>query len=82
MTVFSNSYPVCEKGKCSHGGSVDKTSSIEPKGGINKDTLKSDHGFLHNDAANMAIAATSELLEDVRRAAGDRPFLEYGTHSV
>ncbi|TWW75015.1 von Willebrand factor A domain-containing protein 7 [Takifugu flavidus] len=64
------------KGKCSHGGAVDQTSLIEPKGGINKDTLESNHGFLHNDAANLAIAATSELLEDIRMAAGDRPFLE------
>lgn len=64
------------KGKCSHGGAVDQTSFIEPKGGINKDTLTSNHGFLHRDAANLAIDATGELLEDVRVAAGDRPFLE------
>ncbi|XP_070772872.1 von Willebrand factor A domain-containing protein 7-like [Enoplosus armatus] len=64
------------KGKCSHGGAVDQTSIIEPKGGINKDTFDSNHGHLHTDAANMAIAATSELLEDIRGAAGDRPFLQ------
>lgn len=56
---------------------MDQTSSIEPKGGINKDTLESEHGFLHTEAANMAIAATRELLEVIRSAAGDRPFLEY-----
>uniref|UniRef100_A0A3Q2QPM5 VWFA domain-containing protein n=1 Tax=Fundulus heteroclitus TaxID=8078 RepID=A0A3Q2QPM5_FUNHE len=49
---------------------------MEPKGGINKDTLTSSHGHLHRQAANMAIAATSQLLEDVRGAAGDREFLE------
>nr|XP_046266994.1 von Willebrand factor A domain-containing protein 7-like [Scatophagus argus] len=64
------------KGKCSHGGAVDQTSTIEPKGGINKDTFDSSHGHLHTDAANLAIAATSELLEDIRGAAGDRPFLQ------
>ncbi|KAM6911568.1 von Willebrand factor A domain-containing protein 7-like [Lycodopsis pacificus] len=64
------------KGKCSHGGAVDQTSNIEPKGGINKDTNSSSHGHLHTDAANLAIAATSGLLEDIRGAAGDRPFLQ------
>ncbi|XP_029375800.1 von Willebrand factor A domain-containing protein 7-like isoform X2 [Echeneis naucrates] len=63
-------------GKCSHGGAIDQTSKIEPKGGINKDTFSSSHGHLHIQAANVAIAATNELLEDVRGAAGDRPFLQ------
>ncbi|KAM4547585.1 von Willebrand factor A domain-containing protein 7-like [Fundulus diaphanus] len=63
-------------GKCSHGGFPDSTSVMEPKGGINKDTLESSHGHLHRQAANMATAATSQLLEDVRGAAGDREFLE------
>lgn len=56
---------------------MDQTSLIEPKGGINKDTLESNHGFLHKGAADLAIAATGELLEDIRMAAGDLPFLEY-----
>ncbi|XP_069002307.1 von Willebrand factor A domain-containing protein 7-like [Embiotoca jacksoni] len=64
------------KGKCSHGGAVDQTSQIEPKGGINKDAFDSSHGHLHTQAANVAIAATSELLQDIRGAAGDRPFLQ------
>ncbi|TKS82851.1 von Willebrand factor A domain-containing protein 7 [Collichthys lucidus] len=64
------------EGKCSHGGTFDQTSGIEPKGGINKDKLTSEHGHLHVKAANLAIAATSELLEDIRGAAGDRPFLQ------
>ncbi|XP_020564422.1 von Willebrand factor A domain-containing protein 7 [Oryzias latipes] len=63
-------------GKCSHGGVVDQTSRIEPKGGINKDSLTSSHGHLHTTAANMAVAATSQLLEDVQKAAGDKLFLE------
>ncbi|XP_071377847.1 von Willebrand factor A domain-containing protein 7-like [Centroberyx affinis] len=64
------------EGKCSHGGFVDQTSTIEPKGGINKDTLDASHGHLHTEAANAAIAATRELLEDIRGAAGDRDFLQ------
>ncbi|XP_061595746.1 von Willebrand factor A domain-containing protein 7-like [Cololabis saira] len=64
------------EGKCSHGGAVDLTSQIEPKGGINKDSFTSSHGHLHRQAANVAVAATSGLLEDIRRAAGDKPFLE------
>ncbi|XP_041864762.1 uncharacterized protein LOC121654612 [Melanotaenia boesemani] len=64
------------KGKCSHGGIFDRTSTIEPKGGINKDSSDSSHGHLHTQAANLAIAATSQLLEDIRRAAGDRQFLQ------
>ncbi|KAM9348879.1 von Willebrand factor A domain-containing protein 7-like [Symphorus nematophorus] len=63
-------------GKCSHGGKFDRTKGIEPKGGINKDDLTAEHGYLHRQAANMAIAATRELLEDVRGAAGDKPFLQ------
>ncbi|XP_054482353.1 von Willebrand factor A domain-containing protein 7-like [Anoplopoma fimbria] len=63
-------------GKCSHGDKFDRTKNIEPTGGINKDTLTSSHGHLHMKAANLAIAATSELLEDIRGAAGDRPFLQ------
>ncbi|XP_041658168.1 von Willebrand factor A domain-containing protein 7-like [Cheilinus undulatus] len=63
-------------GKCSHGGAVDQTSTIEPKGGINKDTFSASHGHLHTQAANLAIAATSELLQEIRKAAGDRPFLQ------
>lgn len=43
-------------------------------GGINKDTLNSSHGFRHNEAANLAIRATMELLEDIRLASGDTNF--------
>nr|XP_055060967.1 von Willebrand factor A domain-containing protein 7-like [Misgurnus anguillicaudatus] len=62
-------------GKCSHGGIFDQTSRNDPTGGINKDDLKSAHGFLHPKAANMAINATMELLEDIRQAAGETDFL-------
>ncbi|XP_026858824.2 von Willebrand factor A domain-containing protein 7-like [Electrophorus electricus] len=62
-------------GKCSHGGRADRTSSVEPKGGINKDSLSSPHGSLHFVAADVAKAATRDLLQDIREAAGDREFL-------
>ncbi|XP_060941924.1 von Willebrand factor A domain-containing protein 7-like [Limanda limanda] len=63
-------------GKCSHGGVFDRTSSIDPTGGINKDKTDSEHGHLHFKAANMAIAATKQVLEDIRLAAGDAAFLQ------
>ncbi|KAI4895401.1 hypothetical protein NFI96_022024 [Prochilodus magdalenae] len=63
------------KGKCSHGGFLDLTSYTEPKGGISKDTVDSSHGDRHNDAAYVAIAATRELLEDIRAAVGNFEFL-------
>lgn len=64
-------------GKCSHGGAVDQTSTIEPKGGINKDTESASHGHLHQDAARLATDATAQLLDDVGLAAGDTDFLRY-----
>ncbi|XP_072225695.1 uncharacterized protein, partial [Leuresthes tenuis] len=71
--IFSSVKPT---GKCSHGDSFDATRKSEPTGGINKDRLTSSHGHLHIEAANLAIAATSELLQDIRGAAGDRQFLQ------
>ncbi|XP_034148968.1 von Willebrand factor A domain-containing protein 7-like isoform X2 [Esox lucius] len=63
------------KGKCSHGGFLDSTSLQKPTGGINKDASGSIHGYLHAKAAEVAGAATRELLQDIRGAAGDRDFL-------
>ncbi|KAI1887898.1 hypothetical protein AGOR_G00195230 [Albula goreensis] len=63
------------KGKCSHGGLFDQTSRTDPVGGINKDDFEADHGHLHREAANVAINATMELLEDIRGAAGENDFL-------
>ncbi|XP_053703540.1 von Willebrand factor A domain-containing protein 7-like [Synchiropus splendidus] len=77
-TGYFSLNPLAEKpaGKCSHGGAVDLTSSQEPTGGINKDSLTASHGHLHTKAASLATAATSQMLEDVRAAAGDQPFLQ------
>ncbi|KAJ7997392.1 hypothetical protein DPEC_G00228510 [Dallia pectoralis] len=62
-------------GKCSHGDFLDVTSLQVPKGGINKDGLGSKHGYLHTIAADVAGAASRQLLEDIRGSAGDREFL-------
>lgn len=66
------------QGKCSHGGTFDRTSRKDPVGGINKDDTGSSHGHLHPKAANLAVNATMELLEDIRLAVGDKDFLRYG----
>uniref|UniRef100_A0A3Q1CL51 von Willebrand factor A domain-containing protein 7-like n=1 Tax=Amphiprion ocellaris TaxID=80972 RepID=A0A3Q1CL51_AMPOC len=71
--IFSSVKPA---GKCSHGGQADKTSTVDPVGGINKDGVESGHGSFHDRAANLAVDATMELLEDIRVAAGDRNFLQ------
>ncbi|XP_054586740.2 von Willebrand factor A domain-containing protein 7 [Nothobranchius furzeri] len=73
FSILSSNKP---KGKCSHGDSLDKTRRTEPKGGINKDSSASSHGHLHSQAADLAIAATSDLLEEIRGAAGDKEFLQ------
>ncbi|CAL8282239.1 unnamed protein product [Arctogadus glacialis] len=64
-----------EPRKCSHGGGPDQTSTLEPRGGINKDTASASHGHLHRDAARLATAATAQLLADVAQAAGETDFL-------
>ncbi|XP_052457565.1 von Willebrand factor A domain-containing protein 7-like [Carassius gibelio] len=72
FSIYSSTKPA---GKCSHGGFLDRTSSREPTGGINKDDISSEHGFLHQRAADMAISATMEVLQDIRLAIGDQAFL-------
>lgn len=47
-------------------------------GGINKDDIGSSHGSLHHKAADLAVTATMELLEDIRVAVGDKNFVRYG----
>uniref|UniRef100_A0A8C9RCE8 von Willebrand factor A domain-containing protein 7-like n=1 Tax=Scleropages formosus TaxID=113540 RepID=A0A8C9RCE8_SCLFO len=74
FSLFFSSKP---EGKCSHGGSFDRTSSKTPMGGINKDDLSSSHGHLHQDAALVATNATVELLDDIRLAVGDVNFLRF-----
>ncbi|KAM3623176.1 uncharacterized protein V6R79_007988 [Siganus canaliculatus] len=70
--IFSGDKP---KGKCSHGGAGDHTSTVVPRGGISKDELHSDNAALHNAAVKAAGAASLQLLEDIRSAVGDNEFL-------
>ncbi|KAM9362957.1 von Willebrand factor A domain-containing protein 7 [Symphorus nematophorus] len=72
FNIFSSAKPA---GKCSHGGAFDRTSKRDPVGGISKDDIGSSHGSLHHNAADLAVNATMELLEDIRVAVGDRNFL-------
>nr|XP_040042129.1 von Willebrand factor A domain-containing protein 7-like isoform X2 [Gasterosteus aculeatus aculeatus] len=72
MGIFSAAKP---KGKCSHGGAGDLTSTAEPRGGISKDERRADNVAFHNAAVNVATAASLQLLEDIRLAAGDNNFL-------
>lgn len=58
------------KGKCSHGGSTDFGSDDEPVGGINKDMETSSHGYLHYEAAEVAVKATAEVLELIKDKVG------------
>ncbi|KAL2097666.1 hypothetical protein ACEWY4_006873 [Coilia grayii] len=72
FSLFSSAKPA---GKCSHGGTFDKTNEQDPVGGINKDDASESHGHLHLKAAEVAINATMELLEDIRLTIGDKDFL-------
>ncbi|XP_076004000.1 von Willebrand factor A domain-containing protein 7-like [Genypterus blacodes] len=72
MGISSNAKP---KGKCSHGGAADLTTSTIPRGGISKDERRSDNIALHTAAVNTSTAASLQLLEDIRLAAGDKDFL-------
>ncbi|XP_071368652.1 von Willebrand factor A domain-containing protein 7 [Centroberyx affinis] len=71
MGLFSSAKP---KGKCSHGGASDLTSTVVPRGGINKDERHPNQAF-HTAAVNAATTASLQLLEDIRGAAGDNDFL-------
>ncbi|XP_034544326.1 von Willebrand factor A domain-containing protein 7 [Notolabrus celidotus] len=72
MGIFSAAKP---KGKCSHGGEGDLTGTSVPRGGISKDERRSDNVAFHNAAVNAATAASLQLLQDIRLAAGNNDFL-------
>ncbi|XP_069021932.1 von Willebrand factor A domain-containing protein 7-like [Embiotoca jacksoni] len=72
LSISSSTKP---SGKCSHGGVADLTSVTRPRGGISKDERRSDNVAVHNAAVNAATAASLQLLEDIRLAAGDNNFL-------
>ncbi|CAF3700774.1 unnamed protein product [Rotaria sp. Silwood1] len=63
--------------KCSHGGILDESSHIPAIGGINKDSYSlvfSPHIDLHKQAADLAVKATEQYLNDLRRDIGDKNF--------
>ncbi|XP_033846284.1 von Willebrand factor A domain-containing protein 7 [Periophthalmus magnuspinnatus] len=72
MGLFSDKKP---SGKCSHGGLSDLTSLVVPRGGIHKDERRPDNKEYHDTAVKIATAATLQLLEDIRLAAGNNDFL-------
>ncbi|KAI2666893.1 ATP-dependent 6-phosphofructokinase [Labeo rohita] len=63
-------------GKCSHGGTPDFTTGFG-KGcdGISKDYKDSSHGFLHNEAAEVATEASVQLLEKIWKSTNADQFL-------
>nr|XP_003198081.1 von Willebrand factor A domain-containing protein 7-like [Danio rerio] len=59
-------------GKCSHGGPLDFTTGFRKSwNGINKDAIDASHGLLHHKAADVAIAATVQLLEKIWKSNND-----------
>ncbi|KAM9792587.1 von Willebrand factor A domain-containing protein 7-like [Neosynchiropus ocellatus] len=69
------SSPDKPKGKCSHGGEKDLTSKVAPVGGLSKDKRLAHNKAFHDTAVKLATAASLDLLEDIRRAAGNDKFL-------
>ena len=66
--------------KCSHGGILDATSNISPKGGINKDSgfmILSPHAHLHTIAAELAIRHTEMFFNEIRASIGDEEFSKF-----
>ncbi|XP_072533297.1 von Willebrand factor A domain-containing protein 7-like [Salminus brasiliensis] len=72
MGLFSANKP---KGKCSHGGDADLSSTQNPRGGINKDERRAHNADLHNTAVAIATEASLHLLEDIQGAAGNKDYL-------
>ncbi|KAK2917074.1 hypothetical protein Q8A67_001448 [Cirrhinus molitorella] len=81
ITVLTSGYFGIKKptGKCSHGGTLDFTTGIRRSwDGINKDHSDSSHGTKHNQAAEIAIEASVQLLENIQeklKKTGENNFL-------
>ncbi|CAF2841610.1 unnamed protein product [Rotaria sp. Silwood2] len=63
--------------KCSHGGVIDDSSNVPAIGGINKDAntlILSPHSNLHFKAVDLAIKATEQFLNNLRKDVGDKSF--------
>ncbi|XP_066275377.1 von Willebrand factor A domain-containing protein 7-like [Branchiostoma lanceolatum] len=78
--VDGNDVPKPENVKCSHGGRLDGTQDIAPKGGINKDSewsILSPHSRYHYRAAQLAVQASRNFLNMIRQAKGDAQFANF-----
>lgn len=67
---FNRQIIVKPRGKCSHGGFLDSTSDLSASGGINKDSPNekwSPHYYHHSMAAQMAVEATIDILQEMRK---------------
>ncbi|CAM2714590.1 unnamed protein product [Rotaria socialis] len=63
--------------KCSHGSIIDTTAHQTPIGGINKDSTKpeySPHYYFHLNAVKLAIEATQQFFNDLRKDIGNPIF--------
>ncbi|KAL0198860.1 hypothetical protein M9458_007400, partial [Cirrhinus mrigala] len=59
-----------------HGGTPDLTTGFRKSwDGINKDYKDSSHGFLHNEAAEVATKASVQLLETIWNSTNADQFL-------
>ncbi|XP_021079138.1 von Willebrand factor A domain-containing protein 7 isoform X2 [Mesocricetus auratus] len=81
VTLLTSGYfgvhPPKPRGKCSHGGHFDQSSSQPPRGGINKDSTSpsfSPHHKLHLQAVEVALLASIEAFSLLRSRLGDRGF--------
>ena len=62
-------------GKCSHGGRWDFSLDDDAAGGgINKDSLKADHGYWHIQAASVAYLASVKVLDELWTSTNDDVF--------
>ncbi|XP_027244607.1 von Willebrand factor A domain-containing protein 7 [Cricetulus griseus] len=74
---YFGTHPPKPRGKCSHGGQFDQSSSQPPRGGINKDSTSpsfSPHHTLHLQAAEVALLASIQVFSLLRSRLGDRGF--------
>ncbi|CAF2962008.1 unnamed protein product, partial [Rotaria sp. Silwood2] len=65
--------------KCSHGGVIDDSAHVPAIGGINKDSntlILSPHSYLHFKAVALAVKATEQFLNNLRKDIGDTNFNE------
>lgn len=65
-------------GKCKHGEDWDGISQWIPElDGISKDSTKSAHSYLHNEAANLAEISSYLILKDLWETIGSNSFKNF-----